>query len=81
MDVDPKTLDPKKTDRLRPKWTPTWNDANSVLHAEMQLVLFYALDSQLSPIQGYRGGKECCCCCGFVLGWVTFSFALLSPGW
>jgi len=68
MKRDPKTLNPKKTNRLRDKWTPTWKTTNLFLHAEMQLVLFYTLNPQLSPIQGFIGvSKKCCWCCDFVL--------------
>jgi len=66
--TDLKTLNPKKTDILRDKWTPTWKNTDLFLHAEMQLVLFYTLNPQLSPIRGYIGmGKKCCWCCDFVL--------------
>jgi len=66
--TDLKTLDPKKADGLRDKWTPAWKNANLFLHAEMQLVLFYTLNPQLSPIRGYIGAsKKCCWCCDFVL--------------
>ena len=40
------TLDPKKTNQLYDKWAPTWKSANLFLHAEMQLVLFYGLQSR-----------------------------------
>lgn len=72
-----KLLDPKKVDRLRDKWPHDRESQNLFLHAEMQIVLFYALNPQLCPIQGFIGAsKKCCWCCDFVLkSVISFSFA------
>lgn len=68
MTIDPKTLESKKLDRLRKKWGTAWKKGNLVLHAEMQLALFYATNPQILPVQGYIGAsKKCCWCCDFVL--------------
>jgi hypothetical protein len=70
--VDRRTLDPRKVDKLKDKWRTTWAKGNLVLHAEMQLVLFYATNPQFNPIQNYIGvSKKCCWCCDFVLKYVV----------
>jgi hypothetical protein len=66
--VDRRTLDPKKVAKLNDKWRTVWTKGNLVLHAEMQLVLFYVTNPQFNPIQNYIGvSKKCCWCCNFVL--------------
>jgi hypothetical protein len=38
-----------------------WKGDNVFLHVEMQLVLFYVLNPQLSPVRGYIGMSKKCC--------------------
>ncbi|KIM83277.1 hypothetical protein PILCRDRAFT_7235 [Piloderma croceum F 1598] len=66
--ADVKSLDPKKIDRLRDRWARDRKSQNLFLHAEMQIALFYALNPQLFPVQGFIGvSKKSCWCCDFVL--------------
>jgi hypothetical protein len=68
LKIDVKTLDPKKVDSLRESWLKSRESDNLFLHAEMQMALFYALNPQLYPIEGFIGvSKNCCWCCDFVL--------------
>jgi OTT_1508-like deaminase len=68
MGVDARTLDPKKLDMLCDKWGTAWMKRNLILHAEMQLTLFYAMHDKIFPVRGYIGvSKKCCWCCDFVL--------------
>jgi len=72
------TLESKAINALRDKWTRNWRKANLFLHAEMQMALFYSLNPQLNPIQGFIGvSKKCCWCCDFVLK----SVPSLPQGW
>jgi hypothetical protein len=79
MRVDLKSLDPKKVDLLRDKWPLERESQILYLHAEMQIALFYALNPQLCPVQGFIGvSKKCCWCCNFVLTLAT-SFNFVDP--
>jgi hypothetical protein len=70
--VDIKKCDPEKIDRLRDKWD--LENGKPVL--EMQLALYYALNPQLYPIEGFIGVSEkCCWTCDFVLRYVLLSTA------
>jgi hypothetical protein len=61
------TLDSKKLSKVADRWKTSSSKSNLVLHAEMQLVLFYATQSEFFPIQGYIGvSKKCCWSCNFV---------------
>jgi hypothetical protein len=72
VQIDMKSLDPKKVDRLRDSWVHNRESQNLFLHAEMQIALFYALNPRLCPIQSFIGvSKKCCWCCDFVLKSVT----------
>ena len=67
LDTDMETLNKKKLGSLSVSWSKG-RELNLFLHAEMQMALFYALNPQLCPIQGFIGlSKKCCWCCGFVL--------------
>jgi hypothetical protein len=77
--TDLNSLDPMKVSHLRDSWPGDRKSTNLFLHAEMQMALFYALNPQLGPIQGFIGvSKKCCWCCDFVLKSVT-SFNFGSP--
>jgi hypothetical protein len=66
--IDVNTLHRKKLDSLRGSWSKSRKSNNLFLHAEMQMALFYAVNPQLCPIQGFIGmSKKCCWCCDFVL--------------
>jgi hypothetical protein len=65
--VDRKALDSRKVDKVANKWGANMAKDNLILHAEMQLALFYATHPQSFPIQGYIGvSKKCCWGCHFV---------------
>lgn len=67
--VDSKELVSKKLPALREEWSRAWGQAALTIHPEMQLVSFYVLNPQLSPLQGFIGlNKNSCWCCDFVLG-------------
>lgn len=77
--TDLNSLDPMKVSHLRDSWSGDTRSKNLFLHAEMQMALFYALNPQLYPIQGFMGvSKKCCWCCDFVLKSVT-PFNFVSP--
>jgi len=66
--IDVNTLDRKKLSSLCSSWPKGRKSNNLFLHAEMQMALYYALNPQLCPIQGFIGvSKKCCWCCDFVL--------------
>ena len=72
MQMDVKSLDSQKVGRLCDSWPYDRKSQNLFLHAEMQIALFYVLNPQLCPIQGFIGvNKKCCWCCDFVLKSVT----------
>jgi len=74
MDIDLKSLDPQKVGHLRDSWPHDIKSQNLFLHAEMQIALFYALNPELCPIQGFIGvSKKCCWCCDFILKSVTMA--------
>jgi OTT_1508-like deaminase len=71
LNTNLQTLEPDKIDGLQKSWSHTRQKDSLILHAEMQLALFYSLNPSLSPIQGFIGvSKRCCWCCNFVLKYV-----------
>ena len=71
--VDRKILDSQKVDKLAGRWRTASEKGHLVLHAEMQLLLFYATNPQFFPTQGCIGvSKKCCWCCDFVFQYALF---------
>lgn len=61
-------LDSRKTNSASNSWGNKWKGTRLILHAEMQMALYYACNPQLLTICNFIGvSKRCCWCCDFVL--------------
>jgi OTT_1508-like deaminase len=78
-------LERSKINSLCVTWTKNRQTRNLFLHAEMQLVLFYALNPHLSPLNGYIGvSKKCCWSCdfqGIEVGHISHILAITTDIW
>lgn len=60
---------------LRDQWAHAYQEQTLVVHAELQLALYYSVRPKAHPIKGFIGASQLSCfACDFVIKWVLYLF-------